>query len=106
MEEDFKKIGHRIKLMRTRHGMPQKEFARLLGIKQPTICLIERGGAHATLKLLFKIHELFGCSMRDFFDDEKPLENDISLKEIVEAMRLLKKLKLAEAGEIAKAKEN
>ncbi len=99
MEEEFKKIGKRIKLMRVRHGMAQNEFAHLLGIKQPTICLIERGYAHATLKLLFKIHELFGCSMCDFFEDEKPLQNDISLEEIVEALRLIKQMKLADASE-------
>ncbi len=79
--------------------MPQKEFARLLGIKQPTICLIERGSTHATLRLLFKIRDLFGCSMRDFFEDEQEPEEKISVEDVVEAMRVMKKIRLAEARE-------
>ncbi len=99
MEAEYQRIGKRIRMLRMNQGMSQMEFARRLGIVQAGLSAMEHGKQPTTLKRLFQMSDVLGCSMREFFEDEKPAKNDISLEDVVEAMQIVKKIKLAKARE-------
>ncbi len=91
LEAEYQKIGQQIRLLRMRKGITQGELARRLGIAQAVLSAIEHGKM-TTLKRLYELRDALGCSMRDFFEEEKP-EYDFDLEEVLQAMRLMKELK-------------
>ncbi len=97
MEAEYYEIGRRIRALRAGKAVSQGELAGRMGISQTGLSNIERGRTRATLKNLFKIRDLLGCSMRDFFEDRSG--GNLSQEEITEALRIMKKIKTAEAEE-------
>ncbi len=87
-------------MMRMNRGMTQMEFAKRLGIVQAGLSAMEHGKQPTTLKRLFQISDVLGCSMRDFFEDEKPTETNINLEEVVQALQIVKKIKLVETKDL------
>ena len=65
-----------------------------MGISQTHLCNIECGRVPVTLPNLLKLHSLLECSMASFFVDldEQPetKDNDISLDEVLQIVKLLK----------------
>ena len=60
-------IGSRIKEMRTRQGLSQKELARHVGVTSSTISQIESNTIHPSLPALFKIAETLGVDIGSIF---------------------------------------
>ncbi len=83
-------------MLRAGKGISQGELARRMGLSQTNLCNIENGKTKATLKNLFKVQEILGCSMRDFFEDAAG-EETFNMEEIMDAVRVMKQIKLAEA---------
>ena len=94
MQEEIKLIGKRIRLLRTAKNLTQTGLAKEMGISQTHLCNIECGRVPVTLPNLLKLHSLLECSMASFFVDldEQPetKDNDISLDEVLQIVKLLK----------------
>ncbi len=102
IDPEFKKLGRRLKLLRKSRGITQGEMAEKLGVSQTVICGVERGKMCATLRRLYQLRDILGCEMRDFFEEEATKvagEIDVTLEEVVQAIRVMKKINLAEARE-------
>lgn len=69
MNEEFKKIGKRIKIIRIERSITQTALAKELGISQTNMSNIECGRVSVTVQNLLKLHEILKCSMADFFKD-------------------------------------
>lgn len=95
MQEEVKKVGKRIKALRIEKNVTQIDLAKALGISQTNLSNIEQGRTGATLSNLFKIKEILGCSICDFFE-EQPTVNSTSL-DVDRIIQLLEKVKELEA---------
>ncbi len=91
---EYKKIGRRIRHLRAGRGISQGSLARQMELSQTNLSNIENGKTKVTLKNLFKIREFLGCSMKDFFEDS--LEETYDITDVMEAVRILKKMRLEE----------
>ena len=69
MDQEFKKIGKRIKIIRIEKGITQTNLAKELGISQTNMSNIECGRVSVTVQNLLKLHELLHCTMAEFFKD-------------------------------------
>lgn len=71
-------LGQRVKQLRGQ--ISQKDFAKLCGIADSTICKIEKGSLTGTLEIHRKICQALKISLSTFYkgvyeDDVKPIEN-------------------------------
>lgn len=62
-------LGGRVKQIRKRQAMPQKELAALVGVTPSTISQIESGTIYPSLPALFKIAQVLNMPVADFFQD-------------------------------------
>lgn len=69
MEEEFRKVGNRIKEMRKARSITQKQLAGDLDISLTNMSNIETGKTAVTMQNLVKMKSIFSCEMKDFFDD-------------------------------------
>jgi transcriptional regulator with XRE-family HTH domain len=63
-------IGRRLKLIRTRLGMSQRQLARVSGVANATISQIEAGRLNPTVSMLKKVLDGVPMSMSEFFVDD------------------------------------
>lgn len=73
-------IGIRIKLIRTLLEMDQGQFAKLVGIHQSKISLVESGRLSPTPKAVSRIQERLGISL-----DDPRIETFATIKESIAA---------------------
>ena len=62
-------IGRRLKGIRVRLGMSQRQLARVSGVANATISQIEAGRLNPTVSMLKKVLDGFPISMSEFFGD-------------------------------------
>ncbi|WP_299449043.1 helix-turn-helix transcriptional regulator [uncultured Phascolarctobacterium sp.] len=97
MHEEIKLIGRRIRLLRTAKNLTQTELAKEMEISQTHLCNIECGRVPVTLPNLLKLHSLLECDMASFFVDldkkAEAQEDDISLDDVLQLVKLLKQKK-------------
>lgn len=68
-------IGPRLKSLRIHRGLSQRRLARLSGVSNATISLIEHGRTDPSMGLLRSILEALGVSFAEFFSaSERPVE--------------------------------
>ena len=99
MSERAKRVGERIKAMRTQRCISQSEMAKILGISQAHFSNIENGRNNITLENLFALQDAFKVRMADIFEDlDSPvLKSDtkkevvVSLDDIINALTLIRK---------------
>lgn len=60
-------IGQQLKTLRQRRGLSQRKLARLAGVSNATISLIEHGRTDPSMGLLKKILDSLGVSFAEFF---------------------------------------
>ncbi len=66
-------LGARIKALRARHGLAQKELAGLVGVTPSTISQIESNQIYPSLPALFKMAKILSVDTADFFQKgERP----------------------------------
>ena len=63
-------IGHRLKTLRTRHGLSQRQLAARSGVSNATISLIEHGRTDPSLGLLKRVLDAMGVSYAEFFSSQ------------------------------------
>lgn len=73
---DIRKIGSRIKTLRTDHKMTQAELAKQLGITRQAVCNYETGDSVPSDEIKVAIARLFKTSIESiFFADEVNKKN-------------------------------
>ena len=92
VNEQTKRIGERIKLIRMEKELQQADVAGSMGVSQSLLSNIESGRCSITLENLIKLHEVLDCPVRDFFVDidkkyaPEPPTNYFSLEELARAL--------------------
>ena len=61
-------MGAKIRQLRERLGMTQKQLADALGLRQVAICLWETGENVPTIQNLYRLADILGCDARDLLD--------------------------------------
>ena len=56
---------NKIKELRLRQGLTQKELSNILGVNRSTIALWERGTNHPRMKMLPKLVNVSNCRLED-----------------------------------------
>ncbi|MEM2560457.1 MAG: helix-turn-helix transcriptional regulator [Candidatus Bathyarchaeia archaeon] len=69
-------MENRLKELRAKYRMTQEELARKVGVTRQTIIAIENGKYMPSMKLAYKIANIFGMKIEDVFifeeDDKNP----------------------------------
>jgi len=60
----------RIKELRARYNLTQKELADKVGVRRETIVFLEKGKYNPSLKLAYKISKVFKTSIEELFSFE------------------------------------
>lgn len=98
MNEEFKILGKRVKFLRMDKGISQTHMAEMIGLSQTNLSNMESGRTAITTQNLFKMREILGCNMADFFVDfdvatekeEAVTEKELDLEDAVQILKLLK----------------
>ena len=97
MEKEFKVLGRKVKFLRLEKGISQTDMAEAIGLSQTNLSNMESGRTATTIQSLFKMREILGCNMRDFFVDFdfEPVDKEEAKKtiELEDALQILKLLK-------------
>ena len=103
MQENFKILGRRVKYLRMDRGISQTNMADMLGLSQTNLSNMESGRTAITTQNLFKMREILGCKIADFFvdfDSEAVQETKVNeatatkqALELEDAVKILKLLK-------------
>jgi transcriptional regulator with XRE-family HTH domain len=67
MKRNF--VGMKVRRLRKERSMTQSELAARIGIIQSDLCRMEKGEYKVGLDSLFKILEVFGMNIGEFFDE-------------------------------------
>ena len=73
MKRNF--VGQKVRRLRKERGMTQSELASRIGIIQSDLCRMEKGEYKVGLDTLFKVLEVFGMNIGEFFDDQTSAES-------------------------------
>lgn len=65
-------LGERLRSLRTRHGLSQRELAKRAHVTNSTISQVEQDAVSPSVSSLNKILDVFPISLSDFFGDEIP----------------------------------
>ena len=90
-------IGTRVKMIRITNHISQTALAKEIGVTQTHLSNIENGRAGLTISNLIKLHQVMRCPISEFFvdiEEQNPkvaAESDITLEDIVELAKMLKK---------------
>lgn len=72
---DSKKvIGDKLRALRIKRGMRQREVAKELGITREEISYIERGVRNISLTRLEELLKIYGLSLSGFFEDKEEID--------------------------------
>ena len=79
-------IGHRLRFLRSRHGLSQRELAKRTGVMNSTISLIEANRANPSIGALKRILEGIPIGLAEFFALEPggPIKTFFRADELVE----------------------
>lgn len=70
-------IGRRLRLIRTKLAMSQRQLARVSGVANATISQIEAGRLNPTVSMLKKVLDGIPMSMSEFFVDDFEMANSM-----------------------------
>ena len=88
MKRNF--VGMKVRRLRKERGMTQSELATRIGIIQSDLCRMEKGEYKVGLDTLFKVLEVFGMNIGEFFDDRGAATSPAAEEaEVVERFRRL-----------------
>ena len=97
MNENFKLLGRRVKFLRMEKGISQTDMAEAIGLSQTNLSNMESGRTATTIQNLFKMREVLGCKMSDFFVDfdgeavaKEEAKKAIELEDALQILKLLK----------------
>ena len=88
MKRNF--VGQKVRRLRKERGMTQSELAARIGIIQSDLCRMEKGEYKVGLDTLFKVLEVFGMNIGEFFDERGASEGPAAGEsELLERFRRL-----------------
>ena len=97
MNENFKLLDRRVKFLRIEKGISQTDMAEAIGLSQTNLSNMESGRTATTIQNLFKMREVLGCKMSDFFVDfdgeavaKEEGKKAIELEDALQILKLLK----------------
>ena len=100
MNDKFKILGRRVKFLRMNKNISQTHMAEMIGLSQTNLSNMESGRTAITLQNIFKMREVLGCKIADFFvdfDGEASAEsrnadtnNSIEIEDALKILKLLK----------------
>ena len=100
MKDKFKILGRRVKFLRMNKNISQTHMAEMIGLSQTNLSNMEAGRTAITLQNIFKMREVFGCKIADFFVDfdgevsaEQGSADNSKAIELEDAIKILKLLK-------------
>lgn len=67
-------IGDRIKQLREKLGLSNRQLAKKAGLSQPVMNRLENNERKADIQTLQKICQALGITLKDFFDEGSPTE--------------------------------
>lgn len=70
-------VGVRLKSVRKKHGLSQRELAKRAGVTNSTISMIEKDSVSPSVSSLKKVLAGIPMSMVEFFSEESPVTSDI-----------------------------
>ena len=87
-KKDF--VGQKVRRLRKERGRTQSELASRIGIIQSDLCRMEKGEYKVSLEVLFRILQVFGMSVGEFFDEPaEALTPSASENELLQGFRAL-----------------
>ena len=66
-KKDF--VGQKVRKLRKERAMTQSELAQRIGIIQSDLCRMEKGEYKVSLEVLFRILQVFGMRIGEFFNE-------------------------------------
>lgn len=97
MNENFKLLGRRVKFLRMEKGISQTDMAEAIGLSQTNLSNMESGRTAITIQNIFKMRNVLGCKMSDFFVDfdgeavaKEEAKKAIELEDALQILKLLK----------------
>lgn len=69
-DQQIKKLGQQLHLMRTANEMSQKKLAELVGVSREHICRIEAGKYMPTFKTILKVCKALNCELGIFMNTQ------------------------------------
>jgi len=67
-ENTIKKLGHKIRIIRTDRGLSQEALAEIAGLNRSFVGLLERGKTNITIKNLEQIANALDVDVKFLFD--------------------------------------
>jgi transcriptional regulator with XRE-family HTH domain len=81
--EEARRVGRRLRVLRERRGLSQKDVAKSLGMKAPQLAKIETGEQDLRLSTLRSVLRILGASFGDIAGPDAP---ELSLAELAKAV--------------------
>ena len=81
-------VGLRIRELRKQRGLTQSDLANRITVLQSDLCRMEKGEYKDSLDVLFRILQVFGMNVADFFE-ERVAAPAAEEKELLEAFRTM-----------------
>ena len=82
--ESLKKLGRRVRQIRTSKGLSQEKVAEQSGISSKYMSDLERGLANVSIQVLERVAGQLGTSTIDLLDNEHEAERELLVKEITD----------------------
>ncbi|HOP67630.1 MAG TPA: helix-turn-helix transcriptional regulator [Methanoregulaceae archaeon] len=67
-------MKNRIRVLRAEREMTQEKLAELIGVTRNTIISLEKGKYYPSLKLAYRIADVFGVGIDDVFTYEREID--------------------------------
>jgi len=104
MKRNF--VGQKVRRLRKERGMTQSELSARIGIIQSDLCRMEKGEYRVGLDTLFKVLEVFGMNIGEFFDERaQPAGPAAEEAEVLERFRRLSEEARADVLDYIRFKE-
>lgn len=104
MKRNF--VGEKVRRLRKERGMTQAELATRIGIIQSDLCRMEKGEYKVGLETLFRILEVFGMNIGEFFAEEPAVPGPAAEEaEVLERLRRLSPVGRTEVLDYIRFKE-
>ena len=83
MSDSLKRLGRRVRQLRTDRALSQERLAEQSGISAKYMSDLERGLANVSIQILERVAANLGTTINDLLDNEHEAEREILVNEII-----------------------
>lgn len=87
MSDSLKRLGRRVRHIRTERGFSQEKVAEQSGISSKYMSDLERGQANVSIQILERVATNLGTTTIDLLDNEHEAERDVLVKKITDFLQ-------------------